>query len=106
MHIGHIRTADSRQHMPKSANPGRSGCRLLKKAEREDLVNSLKNRYPRVISDVYIRKLQGNKILTQRTAGKIESRADASYQHIKNTMLASKTFDEVQQWREYGFNFG
>ncbi|AXD07275.1 hypothetical protein CPX83_11255 [Salmonella enterica subsp. enterica serovar Typhimurium] len=106
MHIGHIRTADSRQHMPKSANPGRSGCRLLKKAEREDLVNSLKNRYPRVISDVYIRKLQGNKILTQRTAGKIESRAAASYQKIKNTMLASKTFDEVQQWREYGFNFG
>ncbi|EBW9942085.1 hypothetical protein F0858_20180 [Salmonella enterica] len=103
MHIGHIRTADSRQHMPKSANPGRPGCRILKKSEREDLVNSLKNRYPRVISDVYIRKLQGNKILTQRTAGKIESRADASYQHIKNTMLASKTFDDVQLWRVYGF---
>ncbi|EBA1772986.1 hypothetical protein ACQYEX_004588 [Salmonella enterica] len=103
MHIGHIRTADSRQHMPKSANPGRPGCRILKKSEREDLVILLKNRYPRVISDVYIRKLQGNKILTQRTAGKIESRADASYQHIKNTMLASKTFDDVQLWRVYGF---
>ncbi|EIG9438927.1 hypothetical protein LGD60_004413 [Salmonella enterica] len=103
MHIGHIRTADSRQHMPKLYNPGRPGCRILKKSERDDLVFLLKNRYPRVISDVYIQELQEKKILTQRTAGKIESRADASYQHIKNTMLASKTFDDVQLWRVYGF---
>ncbi|EAB6124753.1 hypothetical protein ACP3WT_20125 [Salmonella enterica] len=103
MHIGHIRITDSRQHIQKSYNPGRPGCRILKKSEREDLVILLKNRYPRVISDVYIQELQEKKILTQRTARKIESRADASYQHIKNTMLASKTFDDVQLWRVYEF---
>ncbi|AXD36144.1 hypothetical protein CHD15_26010 (plasmid) [Salmonella enterica] len=105
MHIGHIRTADSRQHIQKSYNPGRPGYRILKKSERDDLVILLKNRYPRIISDIYTQELQKKKILTQRTAEKIESRADASYQHIKNIMLASKTFDNVQQWREYGFNF-
>ncbi|WP_080172067.1 hypothetical protein [Salmonella enterica] len=103
MHIGHIRTTDSRQYMQKLYNPGRPGCRILKKSEREDLVILLKNRYPRFISDVYIQELQEKKILTQRTARKIESRADVSYQHIKNIMLASRTFDDVQQWREYGF---